>query len=138
MAVDELDMSAELRLLRAEVAALRAHVAAHHPAVQRYGWLKHVISDLETNPRTQYKVHLYGSVYWLINFPLVAALFFLAPGLWLKLGVFITLVYSIYANFATDYGAMSAAMASFGQSPLPEIPAEVHSPITAGPVTGVG
>jgi hypothetical protein len=32
------------------------------------------------------------------------------------------LIYSIYANFATDYGAMSAAMAAFGDKLPPEIP----------------
>lgn len=113
----------ELRKLRTELATLRA---LRTPIVMRHGWLKFAVKDLETNPKTQYKVHLYGAVYWLINFPLVAALFFGAPTLWLKWGVFITLVYSIYANFATDYGAMSAAMASFGSSPLPELPVQAH------------
>lgn len=109
--------------LRSEMAAFRAQRAA---STMRHGWLRFLVKDLETNPRTQYKVHLYGVVYWLINFPLVAALFFGEPALWLKWGVFITLVYSIYANFATDYGAMSAAMASFGSQPLPEIPVQAH------------
>lgn len=120
------DVAAEVRLLRAEVAALRQHMHALHPPGARRGYpgLRRVVSDLETNPRTQYKVHLWGAIYWIANIPLVVALFFLAPGLWLKLGVFITLVYSIYANFATDYGGMSAAMASFDQAQLPEIPAE--------------
>lgn len=121
----EHDVLAELTRLRHEVmrqgTLLRATVP--QPAYMRHGWMKHVVKDLETNPRTQYKVHLYGVIYWLINFPLVAALFFFTPTLWLKLGIFITLIYSIYANFATDYGAMSAAMAAFGQS-TPEIPLE--------------
>jgi hypothetical protein len=52
---------------------------------------------------------MWGAIYWLINFPLICCLFFLTPVLWLKLGIFITLIYSIYANLATDYGAMSAA-----------------------------
>jgi hypothetical protein len=114
---------AELRRLRTEVADLHGHIARTQI---RHGWLGMVVKDLETNPKTQYKVHLYGVVYWLINFPLVCFLFFGEPTLWLKLGIFITLIYSIYANFATDYGAMSAAMAAFGQPPLPEIPAEPH------------
>lgn len=117
----------ELERLRAEIAGLRTDVARLHAAQlrrasMRHGWLRHVISDLETNPRTQYKVHFYGVIYWLANFPLIVALFFGAPALWLKLGVFITLIYSIYANFATDYGAMSAAMAAFGEPPLPPLP----------------
>ena len=114
---------AEVRHLRAEVAALRAAYAAGRI---RHGWLRHVVDGLETDPHVQYKVHLWGVVYWLVNFPLVALLFFFTPALWLRLGIFITLIYSIYANLATDYGAMSAAMAAYGQVPLPEIPAEPH------------
>lgn len=92
----------------------------------RHGWLKLFIKDLETNPHTQYKVHFYGVIYWLVNFPAVALLFFFAPTLWLKLGIFITLIYSIYANFATDYGSMSAAMAAYAPEGggLPQIPLE--------------
>jgi hypothetical protein len=120
----------ELELLRNEIRALRHQVArveaVHTAGRMRHGWLKHVVDGLETDPHVQYKVHLYGVVYWLINFPLVCALFFGEPALWLKLGIFITLIYSIYANFATDYGAMSAAMAAYGQGPLPELPVEVH------------
>lgn len=115
----------EIKLLRAEVAALSAHV--RRPQIS-HGWLKHVVKGLETDPHVQYKVHLYGVIYWLINFPLICWLFFGEPVLWLKLGIFITLIYSIYANFATDYGAMSAAMAAFGSSSLPEIPLEAKPP----------
>jgi hypothetical protein len=116
--------------LRDEIARLHSEIARLNLAVSRprYGWLGFVIKDLETNPHTQYKVHLYGVVYWLINFPMIIALFFLLPALWLKLGIFITLMYSIYANFATDYGAMSAAMAAFGQDPPREIPLEPIQP----------
>ena len=110
----------ELTHIRSELAHVRRISTA---ARIRHGWLGLVVHDLETNPHTQYKVHLYGVVYWLINFPLVTLLFFTEPALWLKLGIFITLIYSIYANFATDYGAMSAAMAAYGD-PLPEIPLE--------------
>lgn len=118
--------------LTAEVAALRNEVAklrqAHVRSQMRHGWLRHVIKDLETNPKTQYKVHLYGVVYWLINFPLITFLFFGFPEQWLKWGIFITLQYSIYANFATDYGAMSAAMAAENEPPLPAIPLETEPP----------
>jgi hypothetical protein len=114
------DSIAELRKLRAELAAIRA------APVMRHGWLKFAIKDLETNPKTQYKVHYYGAIYWIINFPLVMVLFFGFPLEWLKWGVFITLMYSLYANFATDYGAMSAALAAQGQAPLPEIPSSTH------------
>ena len=63
--------------------------------------MKLLFKDLSTNPYTQYKVHMWGAIYWLINFPLICCLFFFTPTLWLKLGIFITLIYSIYANLAT-------------------------------------
>ena len=90
---------AEVRLLRADVA--RLHVAMHN----RHSWMQLLFKDLSTNPHTQYKVHMWGAIYWLINFPLICCLFFFTPTLWVKLGIFITLIYSIYANLATDYGA---------------------------------
>jgi hypothetical protein len=117
---------AEVRQLRADVARLHAaHTAVHI----RHGWMSMLVKDLSTNPRTQYKVHLWGAIYWLINFPLICCLFFFTPTLWLKLGIFITLIYSIYANLATDYGAMSAAEAAFGEPELPPIPLEPSPPL---------
>jgi hypothetical protein len=115
----------ETEILIAEVRQLRADVARLHVAAQnRHSWLKVIFKDLSTNPHTQYKVHLWGAIYWLINFPLICYLFFFLPTLWVKLGIFITLIYSIYANLATDYGGMSAAEAAFGASPPPPIPLE--------------
>jgi hypothetical protein len=57
---------AEVRQLRADVARLHAaHTAVHI----RHGWMKVLFKDLSTNPHTQYKVHMWGAIYWLINFP---------------------------------------------------------------------
>jgi hypothetical protein len=123
-----MDMSPEREVAEAEAQAMSepAVVLVQQP-LMRHGWLKFFIADLETNPRSQYKVHKWGMYYWLINFPLVTLLFFFAPGLWLRLGIFITLIYSIYANFATDYGSMSAAMAAFDMHGLPAIPGEIEN-----------
>jgi hypothetical protein len=119
----------ETESLIAEVRQLRADVARLHSAVLvRHSWINMIFKDLSTNPHTQYKVHMWGAIYWLINFPLVCCLFFLTPTLWLKLGIFITLIYSIYANLATDYGGMSAAEAAFGQPQPPPIPLEPPLP----------
>jgi hypothetical protein len=123
----------ETEILIAEVRQLRADVARLHVATQsRHSWLKVVFKDLSTNPHTQYTVHKWGAIYWLINFPLVCGLFFFTPTLWVKLGIFITLIYSIYANLATDYGGMSAAEAAFGAPPPPTIPLE-PAPIVLEP-----
>ena len=67
----------ETESLIAEVRQLRADVARLHAAVPvRHSWMKMLFKDLSTNPRTQYKVHKWGAIYWLINFPLVCCLFF--------------------------------------------------------------
>jgi hypothetical protein len=119
-----MDMTPERKVAEAEAEAMRTVVVVHRLPPLRHGWLKFLVADLETNPKSQYKVHKWGMYYWLANFPLVTLLFFFAPGLWLKLGIFITLIYSIYANFATDYGSMSAAMAAYDDHGLPAIPGD--------------
>jgi hypothetical protein len=122
----------EMRALRHEVTALRAHLGMKTGGAGggagRYAWLRHLVKGLETDPRLQYKVHFWGSAYWLVNIPVVLVLYFFAPS---KILLLITLVYSVYANFATDYGGMSAAMASFGPAALPEIPLETVKGIPA-------
>ena len=79
---------AEVRQLRADVARLHAGVLVRHT------WTKMFFKDLSTNPHTQYKVHKWGAIYWLINFPLY---------------------------LATDYGGMSAAEAAF-EGPQQQLP----------------
>ena len=108
---------------RANRGADVARLHAAHRLHIRHGWMKPLFKDLSTNPYTCDMVHMWGAIYWLINFPLICCLFFFTPTLWLRLGIFITLIYSIYANLATDYhGAMSAAEASVRESQLPPIP----------------
>jgi len=90
-------------------------------ALPRHLWLKVFIKDLETNPHAQYRVHLIGTWYWVINFPLVAALFFGFPDLWVSIGLLLNTFYSLYANFATDYGAVSAALAAMRNGAMPRV-----------------
>ena len=59
---------AEVRQLRGDVARLHAGVAVRH------SWMKLFLKDLSTNPHTQYTVHKWGAIYWLINFPLICCL----------------------------------------------------------------
>src|SRR4029077_15169546 len=112
---------AEVRQLRAEVARLHAqHTAVHI----RHGWMSMIFKDLSTNPYTQYKVHMWGAIYWLINFPLICCLFFFTPTLWLKLGIFITLISPFYPTFAPASGAWSGVEAALGKPQPPPIPLE--------------
>lgn len=70
-----------------------------------------IIEDIDTNPKIQNRVHTWGFWYWTINFPIITYLFFFQQPLWLKYGLFITLIYSIYANWTSDYTGMSASQA---------------------------
>jgi hypothetical protein len=108
---------ARIHILESELRQLKT--VALQP---RRGFLRLFVRDLETNPHAQYKVHRWGMWWWVINFPLVTLLFFTEPSVWLKWGLYITLIYSIYANFSTDYGAMSAAMAAYNDRYLPPLP----------------
>jgi len=82
------------------------------------------VTALESDPMVQYRVHRWGAVYWLANFPVFVYLFFWQRTFWDTAGVFVILMYSLYANLATDYGAMSAALAAQGRPPPPQIPLE--------------
>jgi hypothetical protein len=121
------EVLAELRALRDEVKGLKSQLGTHRMRPSRdpeRKGLKLVVHSLETDPDVQYKIHRWGAIYWILNFPVIIYLFFFHQDLWVRVGVFITLIYSIYANLATDYGAMSSAMAAKGMQPPPEIPLE--------------
>lgn len=78
----------------------------------RYGWLRHVFKDLESNARTQAMIHKWACAYWLVNFPVIAVLYCFFPRTWLALGLFLNTFYSLYANLATDYDGLSSSQAS--------------------------
>jgi hypothetical protein len=67
------------------------------------------VDALDNNPKVQLKIHTFGFWYWTINFPIIAVMFFCFPAVWFKWGLFITLIYSIYANWTSDYTGMSSA-----------------------------
>jgi hypothetical protein len=84
----------------------RLHVMRKTPL---YRLLSHFIDDIDSNPRVQLHIHRVGFYYWTLNFPLITYLFFFQPDAWTKWGLFITLIYSIYANWTSDYTGMSAS-----------------------------
>jgi len=105
MAPTTADLMAEIVALRGEVAELRA------------------TPPVKARVRVR-KVPGWGAIYWLANFPVFIYLFFWQRSFWDTAGVFVILMYSLYANLATDYGAMSAALAAQGKPMLPELPLE--------------
>lgn len=115
--------------VRREAVALHAKVdrlSVTPRVVQRHAWVKHVLHDFEYNPRTQYKVHLVAMWVWTFSMITVVCLFTFANHFWQVVSVLYLVVISLYANWATDYGAMSAALAAMEQAPLPEVPLEQH------------
>ena len=78
----------------------------------QHHWAKHVLHDFEENPKTQVRFHFAFMVFWMLNLAAGTGLLILEPGLWLKIGVFYVFALSIYANWDTDYGAVSAAQSS--------------------------
>ena len=120
------DLMAEIQALRAEVAELRATppVKARVRVQKVPGRVRVAVTALESDPMVQYRVHRWGAIYWLANFPVFIYLFFWQRSFWDTAGVFVILMYSLYANLATDYGAMSAALAAQGKPMLPELPLE--------------
>jgi hypothetical protein len=50
--------------------------------------------------------------FWLANAVIVIAVFALAPAVWKQVSVLYLVLVSLYANWATDHGAMTAAEAA--------------------------
>lgn len=80
-----------------------------HPITPLMKIFKKDVDKLDNDPRVQLKIHTIGFWYWTINFPIITWMFFFEPKAWLKWGLFITLIYSIYANWTSDYTGMSSA-----------------------------
>lgn len=96
----------------------------HARQYMRHGWLKHLLHDLEYNPYTQYRVHITASYFWIVNIFVVLLVQQLFSDAWSQIAVLYVAIVSLYANFATDYGAASASLAAMGSNPLPEVPGE--------------
>jgi hypothetical protein len=117
----------EARMLKEMEQLHRKVDALNRSAVPRgHSWLKHVIKDFEYNPVTQYKVHLVAMWVWTASMLTVVCLFTFANHFWQVVSVLYLVMISLYANWATDYGAMSAALAAQDLTPLPEVPLEQH------------
>lgn len=80
----------------------------------RHNWAKKLLKDFETNPVTQIRFHFVAMVFWMVNLLAGTMMLIFFPNQWVKIGVFYVFALSIYANWDTDYGAVSAAQASHG------------------------
>jgi hypothetical protein len=71
----------------------------------------------ERDTELQFKIHKTASYFWIVNFVLALIVFFAFPGLWAHASVLYLVLVSLWANFATDYGAVSSALAAQGNTP---------------------
>lgn len=69
--------------------------------------------ELEYDPRTQWRFHRRMCWFWLANFPIVTALFFGLPHLWIALALFVNTIYSLYANFCTEFDGVHSSYAGW-------------------------
>jgi hypothetical protein len=74
--------------------------------------LKSCIRNFEENPATQVKFHWFMMMFWIVNAIVGTIIAILFTGTWVAIGVLYVFLLSIYANWDTDYGAVSAAQAS--------------------------
>ncbi len=89
------------------------------PTIRRHAWVRHynLFHDLETNPYTQLKVHTYAQRFWMINVPIVFYMMVFQPRLWLIWGLFLTTIYSLYANWTSDNNAAISTRALLNTTP---------------------
>lgn len=80
--------------------------------VMRHRWVRHVVRSFESDPAVQYRIHMIATYFWIANFIAAVSCFLFLPRVWDRFSVLYLVVVSLYANFATDYGAVSAAEAA--------------------------
>lgn len=107
----------------------------------RHQWLLALLrrwfSDFEENPHTQIRFHKVAIRFWLANFAIAIGVFFFAPGLWAQASICYLAMISIYANFATDYDALSASQASLHAVEARDATAAGDAPASAAELADV-
>lgn len=78
---------------------------------RQHHWIKRFVNDFESNPDFQVRFHLCAMVFWIFNAITGTVCLIFWPKQWTAIGVFYVFLLSIYANWDTDYDAVSAAKA---------------------------
>ena len=108
-------LTAEVRQLRAQVASLQAAQPATRGLWVRRatpGAVGRLGTRLARDPELQYRVHLVAVLFWLAWFPLATWLFAFHRDFWDAVGIYLTLMFSLWANLTTDWSAMTATRAA--------------------------
>jgi hypothetical protein len=80
-----------------------------NPLLMFWHLVKNDAQRLELDPEVQWRYHRKMSWYWVCNFPVVIVMFFFFPSAWIKIGLLLNTFYSLYANFATEFGAIPSS-----------------------------
>ena len=80
--------------------------------VHSWAATRRTVHNLEYEPRSQWHYHLRMSWFWVLNFPIVAALFFGFPRVWIGVGLLLNTFYSLYANFDTEFDGVHSSYAA--------------------------
>jgi hypothetical protein len=75
-------------------------------------FLKHLIHKAEYDHLFQFRFHIWMMVFWMVNVLAGTAVLILWPAEWVKIGVYYVFVLSVYANWDTDYDAVSESQAA--------------------------
>lgn len=81
----------------------------------RHFWLKpflKFLKDAEDDAVTQIRVHKIAIRFWIVNAVVATLIFIFFPDFWAQASIFYVTIVSLYANFATDYGALIASQAA--------------------------
>jgi len=96
----------------------------------RQSCLGSLLRKFNVDPKFQYKLHLVMTYFWAFNMVLCVLCFILLPVFWAKFSIFYILFVSLYANFATDYGAVpgaEAAISTMVEINQPEVFVEINT-----------
>ena len=77
----------------------------------RHHTIKAILGRFMDDPDFQVRFHAVMMIFWIFNCLAGTTILFLWPKLWVEVGVYYVFLLSIYANFDTDYDAVSAAKA---------------------------
>lgn len=70
------------------------------------------VNRLEHDPGAQYRFNRFWAIFWALQMPLVILLDLQFPHFWILISVMYFTQASLWANFATHFGAMSSALAA--------------------------
>lgn len=84
----------------------------------KHSWVRRVVDDFETNHRFQARFHLTMMTFWEIMTVVVILGYFFTPGVWLRASVLYLVIISHYANWDTDFDALSASQAAMHSQEL--------------------